>query len=301
VAFDLHTHTTHSDGTTTPAENAVLASAAGLSGFALTDHDTTAGWAEAEAACAEHGSAFVPGLELSTREGELSLHVLGYWVDPDHAELAAECNRLRHERTDRGEKMCARLAELGVAIDPERLAAIAGSAPVGRPHVAEALVEAGAVADVDAAFRDYIGNDGPAYVPKHALAPDAGVALIVAAGGAAVIAHPARSSNGGKLDRAMLDRCQAAGLAGIETEHPSHSQDERLAWRRTAASRGLVTTGASDYHGAHKAVGLGAETTSRPDLAALAYLAKNGYDYTEEDDRYTESADRPVGKGVAAW
>lgn len=288
--FDLHTHTTFSDGTTTPEENAALARAEGLAGLALTDHDTTEGWARMEAACARQGLGFIPGLEFSTElpGTGASVHILGYWVDPEDADLVAECGRLRDERRRRAEAILVLLADLGAPVASECVTAIAGDAPVGRPHIAQAMVEAGLVADLDEAFERYLADHGPAWVPKHALAPERGVELIVAAGGAAVLAHPgsslgpwtvaaadgsvgssveAEASAGhGRMPQAevegLLDRLCAAGLAGLEVEHPSHDEPVARHWREVAVRRDLLATGCSDFHGARKPVRMGAGTTS---------------------------------------
>lgn len=250
--FDLHTHSTCSDGTTSPADNAALAAAAGLSGLALTDHDTVAGWEEAAAACARHGLAFVPGLELSTELDGRSIHLLGYWVDPDHPALQAECDRLRHERQRRAEAMVAKLAALGVDIDMAEVEVRAAGAPIGRPHVAAAMVAAGHVPDLDTAFADYIADNGPAYVPKYALSPEEGTDLLVQAGGVAVLAHPGLCSREAPVDLELLDRLAGAGLAGVEADHAGHEPEVRDFWRAAAAARNLVVTGASDFHGMRK-------------------------------------------------
>jgi len=247
--FDLHTHTLRSDGRTTPSDNVRIAAAAGLAGLALTDHDTFDGWEEAQAEAQRSGVELVPGVELSTEVGGLSLHLLGYWVDAGHPALAAECRRLRGERDRRAQLTVARLAQLGVVIDLARVREIAGGAPVGRPHVAAAMVEAGAVPDQGAAFERYLADGGPAYVPKRALPPADGVALIVAAGGVAVLAHPGLGAREAEVTAALLDQMVAAGLAGVEADHPGHDPATRERWRRIAAARELQATGSSDFHG----------------------------------------------------
>jgi predicted metal-dependent phosphoesterase TrpH len=281
MTADMHTHTVHSDGTTTPSVNAALAAQAGLRALALTDHDTFAGWEEAREACARRGLVFVPGIELSTEWRGAGVHVLGYWPDPDHPELAAECARLRHERARRAEGMVARLAALGMEVDMERIRAIAGTAPIGRPHVAAAMVEAGVVADIDAAFTEWIGEGMPAYEPKHALHPVEAVRLLRAAGGAPVLAHPGLSlrdpladpgepaSPEGGVPLDLVDEMVAAGLAGIEADHAGHPADVADRWRNVAQRRHLVVTGSSDFHGTRKDVPIGIRTTSAPAWTAL--------------------------------
>jgi predicted metal-dependent phosphoesterase TrpH len=259
--IDLHTHSICSDGTTTPAENVALAVGAGLSGLALTDHDTLAGWVEAAAACERLGLEFVPGIELSTEDNDLSVHVLGYWVDPGHAALAEECARLRDERADRAARILDKLAALGLSLDPAAVAAHAGDAPIGRPHIAKAMVDAGFVGDLGTAFQDYLADGGPAWVVKHALSPEKGVALIRAAGGVAVLAHPGSTAYG-VADETLVDRLCAAGLAGLEADHAGHDAETVEHWRKVAVLRDLVVTGASDFHGDGKDVLIGARTTS---------------------------------------
>lgn len=295
--YDLHTHTVHSDGRTTPSENARMAAAAGLRGLAVTDHDTVAGWGEAARACAAHGLDFVPGIELSTEDplaGGHSVHLLGYFVDGVNDELAAECERLCAERDTRAERILARLAEHGVDVPLEAVKAFAGDAPVGRPHIAEALVEAGVVADTRAAFDSWLAEGRPAYVGKHAVSPERGVALIRAAGGAAVLAHPG-------LDRAvtddtgdpghagsvgadrvpvdgldLLDRLVGAGLAGVEADHSGHDGNMRRVWSAAAAARGLLVTGSSDFHARYAEERIGSDTTPTAVVDALRERASEG-------------------------
>ncbi|QBI21223.1 PHP domain-containing protein [Egibacter rhizosphaerae] len=191
--FDLHTHTIHSDGRTRPSENARLAWQAGLSGVAVTDHDTAAGWPEAERACHELGLEFVPGIELSAEDpqaGGRSVHILGYFVDAEDPALAGECARLRGEREARAERMVELLHSHGIELTFAQVREFAADAPIGRPHVAEALVAVGAVADTQQAFDRWLAEGQPAYVDKHAVTPEDAVALIRGAGGVAVLAHP---------------------------------------------------------------------------------------------------------------
>jgi predicted metal-dependent phosphoesterase TrpH len=265
VSFDLHTHTRWSDGTTTPGTNAALAADAGLRGVALTDHDSTGGWEEMAAACGRHGIEFVPGVELSTEVSGHSIHVLGYWVDPDDDALAQEMTRLSGERARRAATMVAKLHAAGIDVSVDRIRAIADGAPLGRSHVAAALVEAGAVPNIQAAFEQWIGEGRPGYVSKRALPPEHGVALIVAAGGAAVLAHPGRSG----VSEELLDCLVAAGLVGVEADHPSHPEPVADRWRRRAAERGLLVTGSSDFHGSRKAVRIGERTTPGAVVEAL--------------------------------
>lgn len=259
--FDLHTHSRCSDGSTSPAENVRLAAAAGLAGLALTDHDTFDGWEEAAEQAARSGVELVPGVELSTEVGGLSLHLLGYWVDPEHPALSAECRRLRGERERRAAGTVQRLSQLGVHIELDRVHQIAGGAPVGRPHIAAAMVEAGAVPSLRDAFDDYLADGGPAYVAKRAVPPAEGVALIVAAGGVAVLAHPGLGSRDAEVTDVLLDRLIDAGMAGVEADHPGHDPVTRGRWRGIAAMHGLEVTGSSDFHGDPEHGRIGERTT----------------------------------------
>ncbi|HEX2027231.1 MAG TPA: PHP domain-containing protein [Nitriliruptorales bacterium] len=273
--YDLHTHTTFSDGTTTPEDNVRLALEAGLEGLGVTDHDTVASWGRARAAA--HGTELeiVPGAELSAEHGGYSVHVLGYWFDPAHPQLAAEIDRLRNERERRAEEIVLRLQELGVGVTIERVRELAGAAPVGRPHIAAAVVEVGAAADAGEVFDRWLHDGGPAYVPKYAVSPERCVDLIVAAGGVAVLAHPAlygpSDGEGARTGVAddVIARMAARGLAGIEAAHPDHEPGEREHYLRLAADLGLVVTGGSDFHGDRKDLALGEVTTHRERVEAL--------------------------------
>lgn len=267
--IDLHTHSTRSDGTTTPTETVAAAAAQGLAGIALTDHDTMAGWSEAAGACERAGLSFVPGVELSTELGGRSVHLLGYYVDPSYPPLAEECDRLFNERTRRAQAIVGKLSAMGVTIDFADVVARADGAPLGRPHIAAAMVAAGAVEDLDGAFDGYIEDGGPAYVSKHALDPAEGVSLIVAAGGVAVLAHPGISTRDAPVDTQLLDRLTAAGLRGVEADHAAHTEDVRNFWRNAARERNLYVTGSSDFHGTRKDARIGAATTPLDVVDAL--------------------------------
>lgn len=275
AGFDLHTHTVFSDGTTSPEENVRLAVGAGLDGVALTDHDTVQGWERAGAAAAASGLEFIPGVELSAELEGLSVHLLGFWFDPANAELAAEMERLVDERRRRAAEIVARFARLGIDISLDRVGELADGAPIGRPHVAAAVVEAGAAADVGEVFDRWLRDGGPAYVPKYAVDPVRCVQLLTAAGGVAVLAHPglygrsetARAGTG--LPTRVVEELAAAGLAGIEVDHPDHHPDQRISYRRVAERLGLAVTGGSDFHGDRKDLHVGQATTPESALTAL--------------------------------
>ncbi|MEE1927709.1 PHP domain-containing protein [Streptomyces sp. TRM 70351] len=267
MRIDLHTHSTASDGTDTPAELVRNAAAAGLDVVALTDHDTVAGHAEALAALPA-GLTLVTGAELSCRLDGVSLHLLAYLFDPEEPELARERELVRDDRVPRAQAMVARLRELGVPITWEQVARIAGDGAVGRPHLATALVELGVVPDVPAAFTpQWLANDGRAYVEKHELDPFDAVRLVKGAGGVAVFAHPQAVKRGRCVPESAIAELAAAGLDGIEADHMDHDPTTRTRLHGLAADLGLLATGSSDYHGSRKSCRLGEHTTA-PDVYA---------------------------------
>jgi len=262
VRADLHSHSTASDGTDPPAEVMRRARAAGLDAIALTDHDTVAGHDAARAALPP-GLTLVPGMELSCRLDGHSVHLLGYLFDPADLELSAETAKIRESRLHRAEAMAARLAELGAPVTWERVRAIAGDGVVGRPHLARAMVEAGVIESPEQAFGpDWIGTGGRAYVPRYALDPSRAIALIRAAGGVSVLAHPAVPARGWTIPDEVVVRLAGAGLGGLEVSHPDHDHSQRLRLAALAASLGLAASGGSDDHGSLTGHRLGCETVS---------------------------------------
>ncbi|MEU6705294.1 PHP domain-containing protein [Streptomyces wuyuanensis] len=261
MRIDLHTHSTASDGTDTPAELVRNAAAAGLDVVALTDHDTVGGHAEAAAALPE-GLTLVTGAELSCRTDGVGLHMLAYLFDPREPELARERELVRDDRVPRARAMVGKLRELGVPVTWEQVSRIAGDGSVGRPHVATALVELGVVPDVSAAFTpDWLANGGRAYVEKHELDPFEAVRLVKAAGGVTVFAHPLAVKRGEVVSEDVIARLAEAGLDGIEVDHMDHDEPTRARLRGLAAELGLLLTGSSDYHGSRKTCLLGDFTT----------------------------------------
>lgn len=258
MRIDLHTHSSASDGTEPPAGVIGAAAEAGLDVVALTDHDTTEGWAEAAEAARRLGLTFVPGAELSC-VGRTAVHLLAYLFDPDDAELAREMAWARDDRVPRAEEIVRRLAADGYPVTLEAVLAHApDAATLGRPHIADALVAAGAFADRNEAFEQVLHDGSPYYVGHYAVDPHRAVALVRAAGGVPVLAHP-RGRKG--VPDELVAALAAEGLAGIEVDHPEHSASDRRALRALAADLGLLTTGSSDYHGTGKPTPIGAETT----------------------------------------
>jgi predicted metal-dependent phosphoesterase TrpH len=209
------------------------------------------------------GLTLVPGAEISCTYDGISVHLLGYLFSPSHPELARELDLLRTDRDRRAREMVALLRGLGADVTYERVLSFAAGGAVGRPHVARALVEAGVVPDVAAAFTpDWIGEDGRAYVDKYALDPLRAVSLVNAAGGVAVFAHPGAAKRGRVVPLSVVESMAAGGLAGIEVDHPDHPAGTRAALRDVAARLGLLATGSSDDHGSLTGHRLGCETTA---------------------------------------
>jgi predicted metal-dependent phosphoesterase TrpH len=261
---DLHVHSSASDGTDPPAEVMRRAALAGLDVVALTDHDTVAGHAEARAAAGPlyPPLALLPGMELSCRLDGRSLHMLAYVFDPDQPDLAAELTRIRDDRVLRARAMVDRLAGLGVDVSWEQVAAIAGQAVVGRPHIARAMADSGAIATPREAFtRDWIADGGRAYVGRYALDPVRAIGLVREAGGVTVLAHP-RAGRDTWVTNEQVTRLAAVGLAGLEVFHPDQSDAERARLIALAHDLGLAATGGSDDHGSLTGYRLGCETTS---------------------------------------
>ena len=261
MRIDLHSHSTASDGTDPPAEVVRRAVEAGLDILALTDHDTLAGHAAARRALPP-GLALVTGMELSCRLDGHSVHMLAYGLGAfEGSQLAVECAAIVAARRSRGRHMVDRLRELGVDITWPQVEALAAGGVVGRPHVARAMVAAGAIARPEQAFTpEWIGAGGRAYVSRYALDPVRAIWLIAEAGGAAVLAHPGAVSRGWQLPDEAIAALAGAGLAGLEVWHPDHDQAQRSRLDALATRLGLVPTGGSDDHGSLTGHRLGSQT-----------------------------------------
>ena len=264
MRIDLHTHSTASDGTATPAELVTAAAAAGLDVVAVTDHDTTAGWAEAVAAL-PGGLTLVRGAELSCRwhgvDPPISLHLLAYLFDPADATLAAELARLREGRERRAEAMVDLLRADGIDVTWDEVRGYAAGGTVGRPHLAHALIARKLVGTVSEAFASqWLGRRYR--IPKPDIDVFRAVELVRAAGGVPVFAHPRASVRGRIVPDSLIVELAAAGLAGLEADHEDHTPEQREHVRALAAELGLLVTGSSDFHGTNKSVKLGAYTTA---------------------------------------
>jgi predicted metal-dependent phosphoesterase TrpH len=267
--YDLHTHSNRSDGTLSPAEVMVLAAQRDLAGVALTDHDTFDGLGQATAKADELGLELVPGIEFSAEYDDASLHILGYWVDPTDAAIEAELLRLTATRFRRGEMIVEKLRELGFDITIERVLELAGGDAIARPHIAEAMVEAGIVADEKEAFDRYISDEGAAYVPKHALQPMEALRLIGEAGGVCVLAHPGMWRGNDTVPDELIEQMAAGGMVGLEVRHPDHDEVMRAKYAALAERLDLVGTAASDCHGERYGFRMGEERTDAETFAEL--------------------------------
>jgi predicted metal-dependent phosphoesterase TrpH len=241
----LHVHSTASDGVLTPSEVVRLAQDLGLTAIALTDHDTTAGVSEAEEA-ANGSLEIIPGIEINSEGDWGDLHFLGYYIDPQDAHLQELLEAVRDARVGRARAMVLQLNRMGMRLEWERVRAFAVGESVGRPHVARALVEGGYVRNVQEAFDRFIGNDGPAYVPRLRLMPAETIRAILEAGGIPVIAHPAYS---GQMAVSRIPEFAEYGLRGVEVFYPGHTDQEVAMLQALCQKHDLLVTGGSDFHG----------------------------------------------------
>lgn len=274
--IDLHTHSNASDGTVSPEALVALAARKGLSALALTDHDTVAGVPVALAQGRALGVEVVPGIELTTEwDGSHVLHILGYFLRHEDPALGERLAWLKAKRRERAGKIVARLSELGLGVTFEQLETIAGDAAMGRPHVARALVEAGAVRTIDDAFRRYLSHGRPGFVKRETVTTEEGIALLKAAGAITVLAHPGTYRLKARQLARLVEQLKAMGLEGLEVYWSGHGAAQVESYGALAQRLGLVVTGGSDFHGdAKPGIELGrgrADSIPIPDsvLAAL--------------------------------
>ena len=243
--IDLHLHSTASDGSLAPAEVVALAQRNGVRVMALTDHDSVAGLPAAEERARAADIRIIPGIELSVSEQGMDVHLLAYGFDMADARFVEAIARYRASRHDRARKILARLKGLGIRIPIEEVEQIAGGGAIGRPHVAEALMENGHVETFHEAFQRYLGHHAPAYVAKQMVSLEEAVEVVRDAGGVTVVAHP------GTLNRdAWIPGLARRGLDGIEVWHSKHGPAEVTRYSEMARVHGLLMTGGSDFHGA---------------------------------------------------
>jgi predicted metal-dependent phosphoesterase TrpH len=275
---DLHIHTTASDGRLSPAEVVIRAAKLGMKTIAITDHDSVEGIdAALEESRKFSGLLVIPGVELGADVPQGETHILGYFVDHNSTEFHHRLEMLRSSRVMRGSKMVEKLADLGIQLDWERILSLAEGASIGRPHIAQAMLEQGYISDFHEAFEKYIGHGKPAYIEREKLSPIKSVELIVKAGGLPVLAHPAGIEG---LELLIL-RLKQAGLVGMEVNYKDYPK-ETMAWLGNLANKhGLIPCGGSDYHGFDEAgneigrVDVPQESVDR--LIALAKQYKSSY------------------------
>jgi predicted metal-dependent phosphoesterase TrpH len=272
MRIDLHTHSTVSDGTLPPAAVIEAAAAARLDVVALTDHDNLAGWPEATAAAHSCGLQFVPGVELSCKwfgaEPAISLHLLGYWVDPGNAALQAELARVRGGRELRAQRMVELMRADGIDVTWAEVQGYAAGGTVGRPHLAQALIRRGIVSTVSEAFApSMLGQRWR--VPKPDIDVFTALDLVRDAGGVPVFAHPRATSRGRVVPDSLIGELAGRGLRALEVDHEDHTPEQRAQLRALADRLGLLATGSSDFHGANKPTPIGANLTAPEVFAAL--------------------------------
>ncbi|WNM23924.1 PHP domain-containing protein [Demequina capsici] len=269
MRIDLHTHSTVSDGTGSPAQVMREAAEAGLDVVALADHDAMDGWDEAQDAADAHGLRLVPAIEVSARHHWVSVHMLAYWPRRDDATLRDMLARTQEARVGRAREIVERVA-VDYPLEWEDVVERAGaSATVGRPHIADALVARGAFQTRDEVFVHVLKNGSPYYVPHYAPEVTEAIGVIRAAGGVPVFAHPGAHARGRTVPDRAIAELAAAGLAGLEVDHRDHDDATRAHLAQLAERYGLLRTGSSDYHGTGKLNRLGESVTSPEVLAAL--------------------------------
>lgn len=253
MLIDLHTHSRRSDGTDTPTELVTKAAASGLDVVALTDHDCTSGWAEADAAVVGLDLTLVHGLEISCRYAGKGVHLLAYEPDPTNTDLLVELECVLKGRNDRLPRTLERLRDLGLDITESDVLAVSGdAAATGRPHIADAMIAKRYVEDRDDAFAKYLTPGRPGYVDRYAADLTEMIELVQAAGGVTVIAHPWSRGSSRVMTEDALAELRGAGLSGIEVDHNDQAPEARARLRGIAHELDLIVTGSSDYHGTGK-------------------------------------------------
>jgi len=244
---DLHLHTVFSDGALPTRDLLLRARSAGLTTISITDHDHTGALQEAAVEGKALGIRVIAGVELSTFVGELDVHLLGYFFDPSDKTLLASLALFREERVKRARRIVEKLNDLKLPLKFEAVLAQAGKGSVGRPHIANALVEEGLTESYQQAFLKFLGSGRPAYEKKYQIPPREAIALVAGAGGLSFVAHP-----GNAVDDATLRTLMKEGIDGIEAVHPSHSAEMTSSYRNIASECCLLVCGGSDFHGGRK-------------------------------------------------
>jgi hypothetical protein len=281
--IDLHLHSINSDGSDTPQELVSKAAAAGVSAIALTDHDTLDGVEDFLSACRENGMTGIGGLEINVDAGEDQgeMHILGYGVDPCHPEVEKSLERIVNARVQRNSQVVEKLDGLGLKLDWAKIEEQAGPGTVGRPHIAQAMIERGYVASVSEAFERYLANGRPAYVDRYRMFPEEAIDMIRAAGGIAVLAHPFSWKSDERDLGAGVRALKALGLGGIEAYYSEYDSAQTVALVRLAMQLEFLITGGSDYHGLAKpdiVIGRGLGRLHVPDSCLPPLLEALGAD-----------------------
>ncbi|HBQ85236.1 MAG TPA: phosphatase [Syntrophomonas sp.] len=244
--YDLHVHTTASDGVLTPPEIISLAGLCGLRGIAITDHDTVEGLLDPQLfrLAAERNIQLISGIEINTDFEDEEVHILGYFINIEHTGLLNRLREIEQARLERSAKIIDRLHNLSVDIDPVRVRQVAGSGTVGRPHIAQVMIENGYAATIKEAFEKYLGRGKPAYVPRYRLLPREAINLIKLAGGVPILAHPGLIRN-----RLVIDKIMQMGIKGLEVFYPEHTGSQISQLLNLAVQKQMIITGGSDFHG----------------------------------------------------
>lgn len=271
--FDLHTHTTESDGTYTPKELIERAYERGLKGIAITDHDTVAGLSEGRKRAEELGLEFIPGIEFSCNIGDLEVHILGYFIDPEDEVFKGHLKRLADIRDERNRRLLEKLRQYRINLDMEELKKEAGGDIISKAHIANLMVKKGYVYTRGAAFKEYMGKHGVAYVPKENFTPEQAVEIIVQNGGIASLAHPALITTRDRVLEDLIVKLKAKGLSGIEANYSGFTEAEKLKYWGMAVKHNLAVTGGSDFHGGNReGVDVGDEGLNEEEFKQLKNL-----------------------------
>jgi predicted metal-dependent phosphoesterase TrpH len=273
-SIDLHTHTTASDGILSPEELVELAAVRGIEVLGITDHDTVAGLPAAQSAAAHRSVKIVPGIKLSTAVETGEVHILGYFIDPADPVLQAHLASLAAARRERAQRMVDRLRHLGIPVTMEDLEAIAQGGTITRAHAARLLVARGFAGSIDEAFERFLGRNRPAYVPRTYPSPRRAVEIVLAAGGAPVLAHPLSAGD----PETILEELVPVGLVGLEAWYAEYAPEIQRELVALAARWGLIPTGGSDYHGPgfRAERELGSVDVPRQSVDMLAARARSG-------------------------
>ncbi len=281
--IDLHCHSTFSDGSKTPEELVALAETAGLTALALTDHDTTDGLESFIAAGKNSSVETLPGIELSAEFGAATLHILGYGFDPTNDALQKELKWVREGRADRNVQILEKLNTLGYNITFEDVRKHSSDDLIGRPHIAEALIEKGHFKNKDKVFKQLLGKNRAAYIERRRLDPGKCLEIIHAAGGVSVVAHPGQMNLTRSKLRCLIAKLKEQGLGGLEVWHSSHPEQQSVAFEQICEEFNLIATGGTDYHGdltPNLSLGVGFGNLSTPDNV-LEKLFRSDSDATE--------------------